>query len=135
MSSKFIFAERKSEKFGAKSRYNDWKDVTELDITRYFGLTMLMGIVRKPFIEDYWSTNSLLDTPYFRKVLPRNRYQMIHRMIKFSDDSKAYPRESPFYDPLHKVRHVINHLLSRFHSAYSPECELAIDEGAVPWKG
>jgi hypothetical protein len=50
-----------------------WSDVDEADLWRFFGLEILMGLIQKPSIKDYWSTNDLLSTPIFGQIMSRNR--------------------------------------------------------------
>ena len=41
-----------------------------------FALTTLMGIVKKPSYKDYWTTNCLMETPIFGKIMSRKRYNI-----------------------------------------------------------
>ena len=41
----------------------------------FLGFCFLMGIVKKPTILDYWSEESILCTPIFSRVMPRNCFQ------------------------------------------------------------
>jgi hypothetical protein len=51
-----------------------FKPITEHELWSFLGLEILMGVVKKPAINDYWSTNGLLLTPIFIKTMSRNRY-------------------------------------------------------------
>ncbi|KAI4478589.1 hypothetical protein M0804_011912 [Polistes exclamans] len=61
-------------------------NVTAVELKKWFGLVILMGIVKKAKIDDYWSTNPLLETPIFRKTMSRNRFRQILSFIHFSDN-------------------------------------------------
>ena len=53
------FTRRKPDKKSAK-----FFNVTAVELKKWL-LIILMGIVKKPKIDDYWSTNPLLETPIF----------------------------------------------------------------------
>ena len=42
---------------------------------QFIALQVLTGIVKKPEISQYWSTNLFLRSPIFNEVMPRNRFQ------------------------------------------------------------
>ena len=47
------------------SRVREWRPVSVDEMKKIFGITLLMGILKKPKIQDYWSTESLIETPIF----------------------------------------------------------------------
>ena len=65
------------------------------------------GIVRKPEIELHWSTNELIATPYFNKVMPRNRFQLIWRFLQFRNPDLPVDAKVK-KDGLYKVRPVLD---------------------------
>ena len=92
-----------------------------------------MGIVKKPELSDYWSTNALLKGSVFNSVMPRNRYQSILRFLHFADNSQFDPND-PDRDRLYKVRPLVDQLVSKFKSTYIPEKEISVDEELLLWK-
>lgn len=56
-----------------------WTPVTPNCIAKFLGLTLLMGLIRKPTIKDYWSTATELSTPFFRSIMSRDRFIAILR--------------------------------------------------------
>jgi hypothetical protein len=48
------------------SRKARWKPTTPDEMKVFFALTIAMGLVKKDDIDKYWSTDQVLDTPFFR---------------------------------------------------------------------
>ena len=61
------------------SCFQKWKDVSVTEIKQFISLYLLTGIIRKPEVNQCWSTNPLLKTPFFNNVMPRNQFQLIHK--------------------------------------------------------
>ena len=97
-----------------------------------------MGIIKKPDIYTYWSTDPLMDTPFFRKYMSRDRFLIIMSMLHFNNDEHYRNVESRKpkneQDRLYKLRPLID-VLDRTFLLYTPEKELALDEGGCPYKG
>ena len=90
-----------------------------------------MGQVKKDRIRDYWSTNPLIETPIFEKLMSRNRWEQIWNFWHFSDKLLVQNTN----DRLYKVRPVLQHLTQRFQTVYKPAQELSLDEAMIPWRG
>ena len=56
------------------SRARLWKHVTVEEMQKFLALHLLTGIIKKPEISQYWSTDPLLVTPIFNNIMSRNRY-------------------------------------------------------------
>lgn len=116
------------------SRATAWIETTRNEMKKFLALALLMGIVRKPEVSDYWSTNPLLKGSIFNNVMPRNRFQSILQFLHFAGNSN-YDATDPNHDRLYKVRPVIEYLVSKFKSNYIPEQHISIDEELLLWKG
>ena len=57
---------------GSKQKPYANTDIGEL--YAFLALTMAMAQVKKHVLNDYWSLNSIIDTPLFRKYMTRHRY-------------------------------------------------------------
>lgn len=42
-----------------------WKDVGIDEVMCYLAIVLMMGVVKKPSVKSYWSTEALFSTPYF----------------------------------------------------------------------
>ena len=61
-----------------KAKARKWMPVNIDDIKQFLGLTLLMGLIRKPRIKDYWAHLAELATPFFR-LMPRDPFFQILR--------------------------------------------------------
>jgi len=109
-----------------------WTDVTLEEMKAYYGLLILMGIMRYDRDEMYWTNNAdiWLVGSRFGEVMSRNRFFQIRRYLHFSDESQAAP-----HDKLHKIDFILKSLRESFRSEYLPHREISVDEAMVPFKG
>ncbi len=114
------------------SRSLAWKPVNIYEMKKFLGLMFLTGIIRKPTLEDYWSTDSMIETPIFGKVMARNRFEIILTYLHFNDNEKRAPTCD---DRLYKVRPIIDHFVGKFREMYNPHENISIDEGMMSWRG
>lgn len=107
--------------------------MTSAEMKKCISLYLLTGIIRKPLISQYWSTNPLIRTPFLKTVMPRNRFQSILEFLHFNDNT-LYNLNDPDRDRLYKIRPVAKYLVSKFKTVYTPEQHVAIDKELVLWK-
>ncbi|XP_070182492.1 piggyBac transposable element-derived protein 4-like [Littorina saxatilis] len=115
-----------------------WNCDTGTDSTetrKLIGILMAMGVVSKPTERSYWSTNSIMETPFFNKVMPRDRFLALFTFWHLNDNEEAPLPGSPDYDKLYKIQPFFSHLQERFSSVYYPEENMAVDESVMPWRG
>ena len=62
---------------GKHQHMSNWQNVTFAEMYTFLAITMLIDLVHKNRIRDYWSTDPLLSTPSFGQYFTRNRYQDI----------------------------------------------------------
>ncbi|GFS50709.1 piggyBac transposable element-derived protein 4 [Trichonephila clavipes] len=77
---------------------SSWKPTDKNEILKFLGLILLMGHIEKDSLQDYWTTDNLIETPIFRELMPRDRFLMILKFLHFSDNSLKESRNSPTYD-------------------------------------
>ncbi|XP_026736358.1 piggyBac transposable element-derived protein 4-like [Trichoplusia ni] len=110
------------------SRLQRWHDVSIPELYIFFALLMLMTRNRHLTLEEHWSTDVLLSSPIFSKLMPRNRFCTILSMLHFS-------RHSEETNVLSKVDTCINHAREKYKKLMTPYKNLCIDESIVPFKG
>ena len=118
-----------------KCRVHKWVPVTKDDMLKFLGLTLLMGLIRKPCIELYWSTDELFKTPVFGRIMSRDRYQEILRFFHIVDNTNAPDPKDRNRDRLFKIRPLIDDLNEKFGRFYTPDQNVALDESLILWKG
>ena len=121
------------------SRLNQWRDTDVNELKIFVAHLILMGLIRKPDIEMYWTRDSITQTPFFGTVMSRNRFTSLLSNFHVADDSDnpPYAANSPGngHDPLAKIRPFIAMLERNFLYMYKPQRDVSIDEGCMPWKG
>jgi len=91
-----------------------------------------MGIMNKPTIKEYWSTRESLSTPFFPKIMSRNRYEEILRCLHFCDNSQ--PSDGT-RNRLWKLGTFFPNLVEKFASRINAAEYLCVDESLVSFKG
>ena len=90
----------------------------------FLGITYLMGLSHKNNVKDYWSTEDIISTPFFPKIMSRDEYHNILTFFHLSDN-EIYPQKgSPDYDPCKKLGFFYSYIKSRFSSLYTPHQHL-----------
>jgi hypothetical protein len=66
------------------ARSTDWTPVDAKDMKKFLGMILLMGIVKLPALDLYWSRRVLYRLPCFAAVMTRNRFQvsLLHLILK-----------------------------------------------------
>ncbi|XP_071132381.1 piggyBac transposable element-derived protein 4-like [Mytilus edulis] len=108
--------------YNIQHRPNDnkmpWSIPTLPEIKAFLGLTYQMGINRKPSTKLYWSTDPVMVTPIFSSTMTRDRYTQILRYLHFSNVANEPRQGEPNYDPVYKIKPVVNHLNNKFGLEY-----------------
>ena len=120
--------------FPQNSRFHKWHDTSVEQMKAYLALQIAMGLCQKPSLEDYWSTYWLTFTD-FKRVMPRNRFELLQTFLHFSDITKQIPKGQEGYDPLFKIQTLLDICESSYETVYQPKQCLAIDESMVKFKG
>ena len=111
---------------------NKWTDVNIVELRGFLAQVFLMGIIRKPDMRSYWTTEYLTCTPIFvdSSTLSRDRFLMILKFLRFSDPQiyspeNKYSRVSQLFDKINLIN----------KTSYLPRRKLNIDESLMLWKG
>ena len=97
---------------------------------------IVMAILKKNSLEQYWRRDNILSTPIFGHYMSRNHFQNILWNLHVSDPNETNPQKGEAnYDPLFLVRPMVDMMQGNFHTKYKPGKELSLDESTCPFKG
>ena len=97
---------------------------------------IVMGILKKNSLEQYWSRDSILNTPFFGHYMFRNHFQNILWNLHVSNPDETNPLKGEAdHDPLFLVRPMVDMMQRNFCTKYRPGKELSLDESRCPFKG
>lgn len=135
-----IYAEQyleKREELPKQSRVHVWKkkifSVSEL--LQFLGLIFTMGLIKYTKLEDYWATSWPFHIHTFSNIMSRDRFSVILKFLHVNDSFKFIQKGLPGYDPLYKVRPMLDPILHNFRSNFNLSRELSVDEQMVSFKG
>ena len=117
-----------------KSRFRQWYATTKNEMWAFFGMIVAMSLVKVDNLKDYWSKDPVFGNQFVKAIMPRDRFLLILTFLHLNDNKKMLPRH-PGYDPLFKLRPIIDCQTSRFGSLWQPFENLGIDEAAIAWNG
>lgn len=112
------------------SRMTKWTDTNKSKLKNFFGLVIYMGLVKLPKLSDYWANDDMFGQLYAKKIMSRNRFELILRMLHFSNNT-----QDPGNDRLYKIRSLIDELNVNFTAHFTPDIFLCVDESMIPFRG
>lgn len=107
-------------------------NITENELRRYLGVCLYMSVVHMPNLRSYWGRN--LGFSQIKEAMSEKKFEKVRRFLHFNDNSNMLPRDHTDCDKLHKIRPVVDALLSRFQNI-PIECHLSLDEQICASKG
>ena len=75
----------------SKSLYGNWTPVTVQEMKAFVAVILNMGIIKIPDLKDYWSTNIVLNIPFFHSVFSRNQFFQIFGTLHIGIALKIQP--------------------------------------------
>lgn len=115
---------------GCSQRLGKWTVTNKNEVKRFFGLLLWMGLVRLPSLHLYWSHDPAYMQTFPRKIMSRNRFEILLRMIHFADNTKSNGSNC-----LSKIQPLIDTLEINFKKYYNPTEDIFIDESLIPLRG
>ena len=97
---------------------------------------IVMGILKKYSLEQYWSRDSILNTPIFGHYMSRNCFQNILWNLHVSDPDETNAQKGEAnHDFLFLARTMVDMMQRHFHTKYRPGKTLSLGESKCPFKG
>ena len=61
------------------SQFRNWPEngMTSGEMKAFLAMIIAMGLVNQENIQDYWSTDEVLSTPFPPKIIPRDKFMDI----------------------------------------------------------
>ncbi|XP_025155495.1 piggyBac transposable element-derived protein 4 [Harpegnathos saltator] len=109
-----LYAAQKLES-GHAHRLTKWTETNKSEIKRFFGLILWMGLVKLPAIHQYWSNDPAYMQTFPKKVMSRNRFELLLRMLHFVDNQNSNGSNRLF-----KIQPIINTLETNYQKYYNP---------------
>ena len=107
-------------------------NIDKNELEQFLGTLFLMSLTKISRSRLYWASDFVL--PAISKYFSRNRWEFIKTCLHCNDNDRMLTREDPNYDPLFKVRPLLNHLKKKYMQIPIPQM-VCIDEQLVPFKG
>jgi len=67
--------------------------------------------------------------------MSRNRFTVMLSILHVNDCATYVPKNEPGHDFIHKIRPLLDHLLTHFPTSFSPYENLTIDNGVCGFRG
>ena len=112
-----------------------WYPVTIDEMKGWVSLYLNMGLVTKPNLASYWSTDPSLSSSFFSSIMPRDRFLQTLRYLHFADNTQAPRARSADFNKLYKIQPFLELIIPRFQQVYKPQRQLAVDETLIKFKG
>jgi hypothetical protein len=121
----------------ASSRFRKWPQdgISTDDIKCFLAVPTAIGLVVQDDLQDYWSRDPVLNTPFFASVMPRDTFMNILSFFHLANNENYIPRGREGYKPLYKLGTVYQQIISNFNNVWYPGKNLSLDEGMIPFKG
>ncbi|XP_045922875.1 piggyBac transposable element-derived protein 4-like isoform X1 [Micropterus dolomieu] len=115
-----------------------WVDVTPPEFLKYISLVIFMGLLKLGSVKAYWRQKNIFSVPFPRTVMPRDRWLFISSNIHMSDPAEDSVNDrkkgTPDYDPLFRLKPLMDEIKAACKSFYQPKKNLSIDERMVATK-
>ena len=111
------------------------KVITIEKLKKFIALTFYFGVVKKDNVKSYWSTDSILSTPFPKKVMSRDEFLNIFSFFHLCDNKTYVKRGQEGYDPRKTFGFFYEHITSQLPKIWWPRQYLSVDEGCIPFKG
>jgi len=119
-----------------KSVFAQWNTASLQEIKKIFSVIIHTSVLHKSSVRDSWSSRPISHTPHEASVgMSRDRFLALLTMLHLNNNDAKAARGQPAYDPLFKIRPIIDTLVTKFLDVYTLEEQLTIDKAICPFRG
>ena len=112
-----------------------WTPTTLPEMKAWIGINISYGLKGRSAIDDIWSNRTYVGDSDLSRIMSRNRYWALSRYFHISDNNQTVLNQhDPNYDPLYKVRAMINLVNANSARVYKPKQNICVDEAMVKCK-
>jgi hypothetical protein len=112
-----------------------WNPTNANEMRAFVSINIFMGVRQLPHLCNYWSTDKRFADPFIASIMPKTRFMKLNKYIHLRDTSRTPGRNDPDYDPLFKVRVLLDSIQPKLRENYMPGQNLSVDEGMIGFKG
>ena len=113
-----LYARQKLADFPA--RLANFQPVMLAELKAFIAVNIIMGMVRLPTVDLYWSSDDFFGNLGIKKVTPWNTFREISSFLHFNDSTQEVARGTPYYDQLFKVGPVLNYFRTKCETNFKP---------------
>lgn len=99
-----------TNRYATEKNARYWQDMTVPELKAFFGMIIQMAIHKLPTIEEYWSSDSLLQVVEIAETMTLQRFQKILKFLHINDNLGMPRRTDANFDKLCKVRPLVDRL-------------------------
>lgn len=100
----------------------------EIEVKKFIGVLLYMGVCNLPAIEDYWANETRV--PQVADMMSSKRFRLLRSLLHFNDNDQAVGSNDRFF----KIRPVFDAITENFLSIPATT-EQSVDEVMVAYKG
>ena len=119
----------------AVSPNSSWYNTCVEEMRAFLCMQIMFGIRGRPRLWMYWSEDKRFHNAIISSIMTINRFKNISRYFHCRDTANAPTRGQQGFDPLFKVRNIINTTEATFCAHFQAQRELSVDEAMVGFKG
>ena len=112
-----------------------WQNTDAGEMKVYMAINIMMGIHILPRYTNYWSTDERLNVPCISRLMSRVRFEKLGQYLHLNDKRQCAARGTPGYDPLFKVRPILDYFQENCQEYYKPGQDISIDEAMIKFNG
>ena len=113
---------------------SSWCNTCVEEMRAFLCMQIMFGIRDRPRLV-YWSEDKRFHDAFISSIVTINRFKNISQYFHCGDTANAPTRGQQGFDPLFKVRNIINTTQATFRAHFQAQRELNVDAAMVGFKG